>query len=200
MQSNDISRLLEFARTRGVLRSRDLRALGIARSVLSPLVAQGRLLRLDYGLYMSPEAEITRHHSLVEVTHRVAGATVNLLSALVFHELTDELPHAVWIAVPRGSQVPNIGSPTLEMTWASPKLLGVGVTKHRIEGLEVPITSPARTVADCFKFRSRVGVDVAVAALRDYLTRHRGGRDELWSMASRCRVQRVMRPYLEAIQ
>jgi predicted transcriptional regulator of viral defense system len=199
MPPTDTHRVLDFARTRGVVRARDLEPLGIARSVLTGLVAQGRLLRLDRGLYMSPEADITEHHSLVEVAARIGGATVNLLSALAFHELTDELPHAVWVAMPRGSQVPRFSSPRLEITWSPAALRHLGVDRHTIEGIEVAITNPARTVADCFKFRSRIGIDIAIAALRDYVARYHAGRDALWEMAGACRVQSVIRPYLESL-
>ena len=145
------------------------------------------------------DAEITQHHSLVQVAARVPDCVINLLSALTFHELTDELPAAVWIAVRRGHRAPKLDTPRLELTWTAPRFLALGVTRHRLEGVEVAITDPARTVADCFRYRSRVGVDVAIAALRDYDARYRGGRDALWAMAGACRVQTVLRPYLEAL-
>lgn len=195
-QSDQVLALME---SRTVIRARDLDSLGIPRSVLGRLVRDGALVRAGRGLYMCPNAEVTRHHTLVEVAHRVPGAVVNLLSALTFHELTDELPYAVWIAVRQGSQAPCLDTPRLELTWTAPRFLDLGVDRHRIEGIDVPITDPARTVADCFKFRSRVGVDVAVEALRDYQRLHRGRGDALWTMAGHCRVQSVMRPYLEAL-
>ncbi|MCA9490395.1 MAG: type IV toxin-antitoxin system AbiEi family antitoxin domain-containing protein [Myxococcales bacterium] len=191
--------VLELARAKGAVRARDLVPLDIPRTVLSRLVAQGALIRTSRGVYVRADANITEHHSLVEVAVRVPGAAINLLSALAFHGLTDELPVAVWIAVKRGNQAPRLDSPRIEVTWTAERFLRLGVTRHMIEGVDVAITNPARTVADCFKYRSRVGVDVAVAALRDYLKRHRTGRPELWNMAGACRVQRVIRPYLEAL-
>jgi predicted transcriptional regulator of viral defense system len=199
MAPTHLDHVLALARSRGVIRARDLAPLGIPRTVLTRLVDQGALLRVGRGLYMVPDAEVTPHHSLVQVTARVPGCVVNLLSALSFHELTDELPGAVWIAIPRGHRVPRIGSPRLELTWTAPALVALGMTRHPIEGIEVAITDPARTVVDCFRHRSRVGLDVALSALRDYLGRHRGGRDVLWRMAAACRVQSVMRPYLESL-
>lgn len=199
MPPNHPDQVLALARTRGVIRARDLAPLGIPRTVLARLVDQGALLRVGRGLYMVPDAEVTPQHSLVQVTARVPGCVVNLLSALSFHELTDELPAAVWIAVPRNHRVPRVESPRLELTWTAPALLTVGMTRHHIEGVEVAITDSARTVVDCFRHRSRVGLDVALAALRDYLVRYRGGRDELWRMAGACHVQSVMRPYLESL-
>ena len=127
------------------------------------------------------------------------GAVINLLSALAFHELTDEIPHAVWIAVRRGSQAPRIESPRLEVTWTAPRFLELGVSRHAIESVDVAVTDPARTVVDCFKFRSRVGLEVAIGALRDFLATHRQGRQELWELAGACRVRTVIRPYLESL-
>ena len=199
MTSTQPDQVLALARSRGVIRPRDLEPLGIPRTVLRRLVDQGALVRAGRGLYMSPDADITPHHSLVEVVARVPRAVVNLLSALAYHELTDESPHAAWIAIPRGSQAPRLESPRLELTWTAPRFLELGVTRHVIEGLDVAITDPARTVVDCFKFRSRVGLDVAIAALRDFLSTHRQGRHELWELAGACRVRTVIRPYLETL-
>ncbi len=191
--------VLALARSRGVLRARDLEPLGIPRTVLTRLVDQGELLRVGRGLYVCADAEVTEHHSLAQVSTRVPGSVVNLLSALAFHGLTDELPAAVWIALPRGHRTPRLDAPRLELTWTEPRFLALGVERHRIEGVEVAITEPARTVADCFRYRSRVGIDVAIAALRDFLARRRTGRDELWHIAGPCRVQSVIRPYLESL-
>ena len=191
--------VLALARSRGVIRARDLDALGIPRTILGRLVDRGALLRIAHGLYMSPDAEVTRHHSLVEVAARVPDGVVNLLSALAFHEITDELPHAVWLAIRRGSQCPKLDGPALEVTWTAPRFLDLAVTRHQIEGIPVAVTDPARTVVDCFKFRSRVGLDVAIDALRSFLATSRQGRDELWELAGACRVRTVMRPYLESL-
>lgn len=147
---------------------------------------------------MSPDAEITQHHSLVEVVTRVPQAAVNLLSALAFHDLTDELPHAVWIAIRSGSWTPKIDGPRLEVTRVAPSLFDVGVSRHPVEGIELPVTDPDRTVIDCFTHRSRVGLDVAIAALRAYLAQERMGRVRIWELAGRFGTQKVIRPYLES--
>ncbi len=199
MSPTQPDKVLALARSRGVIRPRDLEPLGIPRAVLQRLVERGALVRAGRGLYMSPEAEITPHHTLVEVAARAPGAVVNLLSALAFHELTDEIPYAVWIAIRRGSQAPRLESPRLEVTWTAPRFLKLGVTRHEIEGVLVAVTDPARTVVDCFKFRSRVGLDVAISAMRDFLATHRQGRQELWELADACRVRTVIRPYLESL-
>ena len=192
-------RLLAHALTKGVMRAKELGALGIPRTQLSRLVAEGALLKVGRGAYMHPEADVCAHHSLVEVAVRAPGAVVNLLSALAFHEITDEQPHAVWIAVRRGSHSPRLSYPRLELTWTVPRFLEQGVSAHELEGVVARVTDPARTVADCFKFRRRVGLDVAIAALRDYLRTYRGGRDALWEMAAVCGVRTVIRPHMETL-
>jgi len=199
MAGSQPDKVLALALSQGVLRARDLDPLGIPRAVLGRLVKRGDLIKVARGLYIRSDAEVTEHHTLATVAARVPGAVVNLLSALSFHGLTDELPPAVWIAIKRGSQSPRLDTPSLEVTWTAPRYLEFGVTRHLVEGVGVPVTEPARTVADCFKFRRRVGLDVAIAGLRDYLVQHRGGRDSLWRMAGECRVQTVLRPYLETL-
>ena len=194
-----MQRVIALARKQGVLRSRDLIPFGIPRSTLGRLVARGELIRIARGLYMSPKADITEHHSLVEVCVRLPKATINLLSALLYYEFTDELPHKVWIALPRGSQVPGFSSPKLELTWTLPKLMNDGIRQIQLEGRQVTITSPARTVVDCFKFRNKIGTNIAISALRDYLVQFRNGLDEFWRLAGIFRVQNVIRPYLETL-
>lgn len=199
MTKTQQAQLLALAQKRGVVRARDLDRLGIARTILARLVERGALVRVGRGLYQHPDADITEHHALVEVAARVPESVINLLSALAFHDLTDEQPHKVWIAVKTGTRQPRMDYPPLELTRTAPRFLDIGVLGHTIEGIPVRITEPARTVADCFKFRSRVGVDVAVASLREYLRVHRTGRQELWEVAGDCRVQGVIRSYLEAL-
>jgi predicted transcriptional regulator of viral defense system len=129
----------------------------------------------------------------------VPHATICLLSALQVHGLTTELPHAVWIMIDRKARAPKIGYPSLEIVRASGDALVHGVDERRIEGTQVKVTNPAKTVADCFRYRSHVGLDVALDALRDYLRKHRGGMDALVRAAKADRVDAVMRPYLEAL-
>jgi predicted transcriptional regulator of viral defense system len=191
--------VLTLARGKGALRARELAALGVSRAVLGRLVARGALLRVGRGLYMSPEADISAQHGLVEVAARVPGAVANLLSALAFHGLTDELPHAIWLAIARGAHAPRIEWPPLALTWAPPQALSVGITRHLIEGVEVAVTDPARTVVDCFKHRNRVGVDVAIAALRALVGREPHARDAVWQAAGPARMREVIRPYLEGL-
>ncbi len=163
------------------------------------MVADQEIDRVGRGIYALPDRRGGANHELALVSLRVPHAVVGLLSALRFHELTTESPHEVWILLPRGARRPHLDHPPLRASWTTPELLGVGVERHEVDGVEVRVTSPARTVAEVFKHRNRIGLDVAVAALRDYLDRHRSGRAELRRMAEHLGVARVMRPYVEAM-
>jgi len=199
MSDSQSEQVIRFARSHGTFRAKQVDALGIPRAVLSRLVERGELIKVGRGLYMHPEADITENHSLVEVALRVPGCVVNLLSALAFHEFTTQQPHAVWIAIRRGAHAPRLDYPTLELTRTSQVFLEQGVEEYELEQVAVRITTPARTVVDCFKYRRRVGLDVALEALRDHRMRYRGEADLLWQVAGECRIQSVIRPYLEAM-
>jgi predicted transcriptional regulator of viral defense system len=201
------SELLRLAGS-GPLRTRDVDAAGIPRVYLRRLCERGLLERVDRGLYRLPEAPVTELHSLVEVARRVPHATVALLSALQVHGLTTEAPHAVWILIDRHARTPKVTYPKLEVVYASGLALVHGVETRTIEGVPVRLTTPAKTVADCFRYRRHVGLEVALAALRGYLGRSvaRGGArrtgstvDDLVAAARADRVSAVLRPYLEAL-
>lgn len=195
----DADRVLELAAQKGLLRTRDVTELGIARAVLSRLTEAGRLVRVERGLYTLPDAEPTSHHSLALVAKQVPQAIVCLLSALAVHELTDQNPFEVWIALPQKAWAPKMDYPPIRLVRFSGRLLDVGVEERAIESVPVKITSPARTVVDCFRFRRRYGQDVAVEALRDYLRKRAGSVDDLVQVATECRAASVIRPYLEAM-
>jgi predicted transcriptional regulator of viral defense system len=189
---------LDLAR-RGVIRPRDLEGVSNPSRDLARLEREGKVVSVGRGLYAGAEAEITEHHSLAEAATRVPRGVVCLLSALAFHGLTDELPFEVWMAVPKGAWRPKRGSPPLRIVHMSGAAMTEGVETHTIEGVEVRIYSPAKTVADLFKFRSSVGLDVAVGALREVIRRKKAKPNELWQAAKVCRVSRVMQPYFEAL-
>jgi predicted transcriptional regulator of viral defense system len=193
------ARVLDLLATRGVMRSRDLVDRGIPRATLSRMVAEQTIDRVGRGLYALPERNAGSNHELAVVSLRVPRAVVGLLSALRFHELTTESPHEVWILLPRGARRPHLDHPPLRASWTTPELLAEGVASYSVDGVDVRVTSPARTVAEVFKHRNRIGLDVAVAALRDYLDRYRSGRAELRRVAEHLGVERVMRPYLVAM-
>ena len=191
-------RALDMARERGILRARDLATAGVPRVVLTRLCRSNRLNRLSRGLYALPDADVTENHSLAEVARRIPHATVCLLSALRFHGLTTQAPFQVWIAIDVKARKPRVKDMPLRVVRFSGMARTYGVEEHLIEGVAVPVTSAAKTVADCFKYRNKIGLDVSLEALKEY-RRARKSRDDLWHAAGVCRVASVMRPYMEAM-
>lgn len=200
MTSRDPSKIAALLRlaSKGPLRASDLEPQRIPRTYLARLCKQGSLEQVGRGLYRLADAEVSELHSLAQVQKRVPHATVCLLSALQVHGLSAEVPHAVWITIDRRARMPKLDNPKLEVVRASGAAKDHGVETRRIDGVEVRITSPAKTVADCFRFRRHVGIDVALEALRDYL-RQRRSIDALVAAARADRIAAVMRPYLEAL-
>ena len=192
-------RLLAFARTRGVLRSKDLAPLGIPRQALARLHRRGALDRVGRGLYVLAGADVTEHHTLVEASRRVPHGVVCLLSALRFHDLTTQAPFEVWTAIEGKARRPEPERVPLRVVYMSGRAFTEGVETHEAEGVQVRVYGAAKTVADCFKYRSRVGLDVAIEALRDYRWSRGFDADALWHCAQVCRVSTVIRPYMEAI-
>jgi len=189
--------LLGLAR-KGPLRARDLSMASIPRVYLKRLCEQGALEKIGRGLYRLPDAPVTELSSLAEVAKRVPHGVICLLSALQFHGLTSEVPHAVWLLIDRSARRPKLDQPALEVIRASGAAREHGIATRTIDGVRVQITTPAKTVADCFRFRRHVGLDVAIAALKQYLQKRRG-IDALVEAARADRVYPFMRPYLEAL-
>lgn len=192
-------RVLELARKAGVLRPRDLDRYNIPRAYLTRLCDTGELQRIGRGLYTLPNSNITEHHALAEASKRVPKGVVCLLSALRFHELTTQAPFEVWLAIGEKAWRPRMEYPPLHIMRFSHTALNAGIEEHQIEGVDVRMFSPAKTVADCFKYRNKIGLDVAIEALKECRRNRRCTNDELWHYAGICRVRNVMRPYLEAI-
>lgn len=186
-----------FQRTR-VLRARDFVRAGIAREHLSRLVADGVLVRPGRGLYVLSDDAPTEHRSLVEATRLVPSGVICLLSALQFHGLTTQAPFEVWLAIDHKARTPKSESPSLRIVRFTGLALSYGIEEHILEGARVRVYSVAKTVTDCFKFRNKIGLDVAIEALRDCLRQKKANRDELWDAAKVCRMTNVMQPYLEA--
>lgn len=193
------SRLMVYVQRKGMVRPRDLEHIDVSREVLKRLVEKGKLVRRSRGIYITSDHEPTRHTDLAEVCARSSIATVCLISALDVHELTTQVAHAVWIMIERTAWKPKIEYPTIRVVYASGKSLAAGVETHEIEGVQVKITDPAKTVADCFKYRDHVGQDVAIEALRDCLRQRKATPDQIYKMAEINRVVKTMRPYLEAL-
>jgi predicted transcriptional regulator of viral defense system len=190
---------VEIVSTREVARRRDLAAQGVTQNHLHRLIESGRIERVGRGLYRAKDAEITEYHTLLEASLLAPKGVVCLLSALRFHDLTTQAPFEVWMAIDNKSWRPTTSDVPLRIHYFSGRALTEGVERHEIEGVPVKIYSAAKTVADCFKFRNKIGVDVAIEALRDYL-RKRLPEKDLWRYAEVCRVRNVMYPYLEALQ
>lgn len=188
-----------LARRRGAVRSRELEAAGVARAQLSRLVAAGELVRLARGLYALPDHSPAADDGLLQVARRAPDARLCLLTALRLHELTTQAPFEVWIAIGNKDRAPRMDWPPLRVVRFSGEALNAGVTTLKTGGMPVRVTNVAKTVADCFKFRHLVGLDVALEALREALRTRRAQPDELWRYARICRVTRVMRPYMEAL-
>jgi predicted transcriptional regulator of viral defense system len=195
-----VNRVLRLARTRSVLRARDVSDQGIHTGALTRMTRSGDLEKLGPGRYrLTKRQPRTEHHDLVVVASAVPRSVVCLLSALRFHDVGTQLPHQVWIAVPRGARVPRLTAPPLRVVNISPAAFSLGIEEHRIEGQVVRVYGLARTVADCFRFRNQVGLDVALEALTDAWRSKRLNVDELNRIAKKLRVQRVMQPYLETV-
>jgi len=192
-------RILELAREVGIIRPRELDRYGIPRNYLYRLERAGKLQRVGRGLYALPEAEPSEHRSLAEAAKRVPSGVICLLSALRFHELTTQAPFEVWLAIGQKAWRPRVEHPPLRIVRFSAGALNAGIEEHVLEGVSVPIFSPAKTVADCFKYRNKIGLDVAIEALRECRGSQRCSMDDLWHYAGICRVRNVMRPYMEAV-
>ena len=207
-KSTDKSDLLLRLARKGPLRSRELAAQGIPRSYLGRVVAQGLLERVGRGMYQAPNAHITELHTIAETMKRVTHGVICLLSSLQMHGLTTEVPHAVWVLIDTHARAPRSTPSKLEIVRASGSALAHGVEERIIEGVPVRLTSASKTVADCFRYRRHVGLDVAISALREYLTRGRSPKknrgadfsiEALVAAGTADRVSSVMRPYLEAL-
>jgi predicted transcriptional regulator of viral defense system len=191
--------ILDLAAQRGLIRPRDLNALGLPSVALTRLVRQGLLTRVGRGLYANTDRSVSAHGTLAEVACKHPQIIVCLLSALRVHDLTTQSPFEVWIAIPNKARATKMDYPPLRIVRFSDSALTDGVEDHPIDGVTVRVTNIARTVADCFKFRNKIGLDVAIEALQEAWRAKRITMDELWRYAKLCRVANVMRPYMESL-
>jgi predicted transcriptional regulator of viral defense system len=191
--------VLELAERRSLIRSRDLAEQSLPRMALSRLVAAGKLVRVARGVYSLPGRKLTEHSSLAEVCVRVPQGVVCLLSALRVHGIGAQAPFEVWIAIPHRSPAPRIDQPAVRVVRMSGSALVEGVESRVIDGVNVPVFNAEKTIADCFKYRNKIGLDVGLEALRDGWSQQKLSMDCLWHYATIDRVANVMRPYLESI-
>jgi predicted transcriptional regulator of viral defense system len=197
--ATDRDRTLKLARRRQGVTTRELAQAGIHSQVLSRLVAGGELERIARGLYRLPDQALTEHHGLAIAGAAVPHGVVCLLSALQYHGIGTQLPSEIWMAIDRRARRPVLRYPPLRIVRYTGAALTEGAESHQVEGREVRVYNVAKTIADCFKYRNKIGLDVALEALREAWRARRFKMDELDRYAAICRVHRVMRPYLEAL-
>lgn len=190
---------LRLLRTEGIVRARELEALRLSRAGIARLLEQGVIRRVGRGLYALSDRDMPANYVLATAAKRIPKGVVCLLSALQFHGLTTQLPREVWLAIGEKDWRPAPSDMRIRTARFSPLSLREGVETHRVDGVRVRIFNPAKTVADCFKYRNKLGLDVAMEALRDCLRQRKCTVDDLWRYAKVDRVSAVMRPYMEAL-
>lgn len=191
--------VVKLMKAAGTMRARELTSCGIHPMTLRRLVERGVIERDGRGLYRLAGVEVSENFSLIQAAKRIPKGVICLLSALRFHGLTTQKPFEVWMAIERGARRPVADVPPLRVHFFSGEAFTAGIEEHIIDSVPLRVYNPAKTVADCFKFRYKIGVDVAVEALRDALRQRRTSVDEIWHYAEICRVARVIYPYLEAL-
>jgi predicted transcriptional regulator of viral defense system len=199
LRDSQSERLLTLVKSQGTIRTREAIALDIHPEYLRRLVQKGILLKSGRGMYTYIDAEISENHSLAVASHRVPRGIICLFSALQFHGIGTPAPFETWLAIDVNARTPNAESLPLRIVYMSGLALTTGIETHTIEGIAVQIFNPAKTIVDCFKYRHKIGLDVALEALRDVWESRRCSMDELWKYAKICRMSKVMRPYLESL-
>jgi predicted transcriptional regulator of viral defense system len=199
MHKSKADKLRNLAAKRQIITAADAAQLGVPRTYLSRLARQGQLEKIARGLYTSPAFSPSEHASLVEASYQVPKGVICLLSALRFHNLTTQSPREVWMAIGHKAWAPKISSPPVRFVRMSGPALQFGASEHHVSGRIIRVFTPAKTVADCFKFRYKIGLEVAIEALKESRRLKKASVDELWAAAKVCRVAKVIRPYLESL-
>ncbi len=198
MRKTKKEQLREIVREKKLVRAGYLDSYGIPRHCLASLVASGEIERISRGVYAVVDSDVSSNRTLAEAAIRVPRGTVCLLSALRFHNFTTQIPSRVWLAIDANSWSPQESEIPLRIVRFSGESFTAGVEEHVIEQVPVKIYSAAKTVADCFKFRNKIGLDIALEALRESLREKKCTVDDIWKYSKICRVSNVIRPYLEA--
>ena len=199
MTETPVNTIMRIAQEKRTIRPRDLAAAGVPRVYLRRLVDKGLLAHTARGIYTLPDADVTESHDFAEAARQVPKGVICLLSALRFHDMTTQNPFQVWMAIGESQWMPKISYPAMRFVRFSGAALEYGIERHEIEGVAIQVYSPAKTVADCFKYRNKIGLDVALEALRDCWRQRKATMDEIWTAAKVCRVANIMRPYLESL-
>lgn len=192
-----IKEMVEFIRKAGIVRSRDLVNNGFTRSQIAWLVKKNQLERLSRGLYRVKGAPVMTNAGIVELSARYPKAVICLLSALQFHGITTQLPTEIWCAVEASTRAPKSVYPPIRVVRFIGRAYLEGIEEHRVSGVTVRVYSPAKTVADLFRFRNKTGIDVAMEALKEVIRSKRASLDEIRRMALMRGVYKIMRPYME---
>ena len=189
---------LELLRSKGMVRTHELARIGVAGETLQQLLRSGAIVRMSRGLYAAPDRALNEHDQLAQLAIKHPRMVFCLLTALQIHGLTTQAPHQVWVAISPNARPPRVDHPPLRVVRLSdPDMQAVTISLDGV--VRIPVTSVAKTVADCFKFRNKIGLDIAREALRDAWRQKKVTMDELWESAQLCRVANVMRPYLESL-
>jgi predicted transcriptional regulator of viral defense system len=191
---------IDLAKKLGSVRIKDFLEYGIHPEFARRLVVKEIFVRSSRGLYSLAESEITEHHSFAILGKRIPKGVVCLTSALRFHNIGTQLPRKIWLALEKGSAQPRLSYPPLSIVRFSGPAFSEGIEEHKIEGVTVKIYNPAKSVADCFKFRNRIGLEAAIEAARESLNERKATSDQIYHYAKICRVWNVIKPYLEALQ
>lgn len=187
-----------FRQNNGILRTSEAIKSGVHPRSLYRMRDEGRLVELSRGIFRLAEISESNETDLATAALRVPAGVVCLISALSFHNLTNEIPHEVCLALPREKSAPKVDYPPLRTFHFSNETYAAGVERHSIDGIEIKVYSPEKTVADCFKFRNKIGLDIALEGLKNCLEK-KGSRAAILRCAELCRVEKIIRPYLEAI-
>lgn len=198
MADTQKTRALHLLQSKGMLRLKDFLAEEIGQETLARLVREGEIVRPSRGLYQLADAPIDASQALAEAAALVPKGVICLISALQFHQITLQMPSAVWMAIERTAWKPKIGYPSIRFVRFSGWAMTEGVQRHSIQSRHVPITDPARTIVDCFRYRNKIGIDVAMEGLREGIRQRKCTSDQLWHYAKQARVWTIMRPYVEA--
>ncbi len=199
MDTDKVEAILELAEKKGILRPKDVQEAGLPRQYVYRLLEDERLEKVGRGLYKLPDKVFTINERVIEAVRKVNHGVLCLISALEFHDMTTQIPKKVWMAIEVKARAPKIRFP-IEIIRMSGSAFKEGIEEHNVDNINVRVYSPAKTVADCFKFRSKIGLDVCLEALRDFHRQNMGTMDDIWKYAKINRVQKIIRPYMEAQQ
>lgn len=188
-----------FRKNNGILRRSEAIRLGILEHQIYSMLTKGILVKEDRGIYRLAELEPLGNPDLIQVSLLIPKAVISLISALYFHRLTSQMPYEVFISLPRNVAKPRVSYPPLSVVWQAEKPFQAGIQTHILDGVSVKIYNPEKTITDCFKFRAKVGTEVAIEALKDYMRLPQPKISRLLEYARINRVENLIKPYLETL-